>query len=100
MGGKATEATLSLRLEQNQLTGSVSTPELKTEIQRAKIDGDAIRFRVPLPQGGMILDFDGKVAPAKIDGTIDLVLEGFGKTIRELPWKAVRSGSPESDNQQ
>lgn len=88
-GSQTLEETLTLQLENDQLTGNVKSGNREFKIQDAELQGDHLTFQVLLNQVGqeITLDFDAKIDDESMTGKINLTLASLGKSFK-LPWTA------------
>ncbi len=90
---KDVSATADLKLENGQLTGTVSPPGKKAApltIKDGKIDGDKVSFKVTTDAKGkeVTTEYSGKLEGDEIKGTISI---SAGGKAREQEWKATRA---------
>ncbi len=90
---KDVTATADLKLENGQLTGTVSPPGKKSApltIKDAKVDGDTVSFKVTAEANGkeVTSEYSGKLEGDAITGKISM---SAGGKAREQDWKATRS---------
>jgi peroxiredoxin len=89
-GLKSVEDQLTLQLKNDQLTGTLHAGENVVEIQDAVVDGERLKFVVELEQlGGLVLNFDAKISPEKIDGEVTFTVQTVGRS-QTFPWHAER----------
>lgn len=93
--GKTIDASLALKLENNQLTGTVDNRTGKMAISDAKFADDQVTFTVTRElnrgsrHGTLTTHYNGKLEGDTIKGTIEASGSG-GKSV-SLPWEAKRA---------
>ncbi len=90
MGRRKSKESLTLKMNDDVLSGVLESRQQKMEIESAVVDGDQISFQVGVNQfGGILLEFQGRVNENKIEGDITYTIEAIGRE-GKIPWKATR----------
>ncbi len=91
------DAMLTLKLTDNRLAGELQIAGRRMDIREAVVEGDRLRFQANLPPfAGMVLDFDARVLPDKLEGDVTLSIEAVGRS-QTHPWVARRAEPTGSD---
>ena len=86
--GFTVHESLTLKLDGQKLTGELVVTSGKAEIQDALIEGNRLTFQAKTDgPRGLLLDFDAKISKTKIAGSVDVVIEAIGRSMK-LPWTA------------
>lgn len=89
--GRTMEESLTIKLEGDQLKGTIVSDGNEIPIEDAVMDGKQLKFSVTMPQRrGIILDFDARVEEDELEGKIRIAVESFGREWTS-PWKATRT---------
>jgi hypothetical protein len=90
-GRREAEYTLTLKLKDDELGGTLVANGEKIEVQDAVIDGDKLTFSVDSTKlRGMVIDFVGKASEDLIEGEATFAIDAVGKSF-SVPWIARRA---------
>ena len=94
-GSRAIESTLSLRWQNDQLSGTIDNRAGKAEIKNARFANEQVTFSVErtigkrLRKKTFVVHYSGKLEGDTIKGTIETI--GRDKQPVSVPWEAQRA---------